>query len=92
MFTYNEKGAADQMRTTLKQIVKYTITIYRQDISNEIHNRSVVTIDKPQHTQEAQDKQTLRVARLKINYQRLLTARTNRATSLEVDIEAGGGR
>ena len=34
VFTYNEKGAADQMRTTLKQIFKYTGTIYKQDISN----------------------------------------------------------
>ena len=49
-----------------------------------------MTIDKPQHTQEAQDKQTLRLERLKLNYQRLLTARTNRVTSLKVEIEAGG--
>ena len=27
VFTYNEKGTADQMRMTLKQIVKYTGTI-----------------------------------------------------------------
>ena len=51
-----------------------------------------MTIDKPQHTQHAQDKKTLRVARLKINYQRLLTARTNRVKSLEVEIEAVGGQ
>ena len=53
MCTYNKKGAADQMWTTLKQIVKYTGTIYWQDIRNELHNKAVVTIDKPQHTQEA---------------------------------------
>ena len=92
MCTYNKKGAADQMWTTLKQIVKYSSTIYRQDISNEIHNRAVVTIDNPQHTQEAQDKQTLRVARLKLNYQGLITAITNIVTALEVHIESGGGR
>ena len=56
MFAYNEKGTADQMRTTLKQVVKYTGTIYGKYISNELHNRAVVTIDKLQHTQEAQDK------------------------------------
>ena len=44
MFTYNEKGAADQMRNTLKQIVKHTGTIYGQDISNELHNMRVVVI------------------------------------------------
>ena len=84
MFTYNEKDNSDQMRTPLKKIVKYTGTIYKQDISNELHNRAVGTIDKPQHTQGGQDKKTLRVARLKINYQHLLTARTNRTTALEV--------
>ena len=51
VFTYNEKGASDQMWTTLKQIFNYTSTIYGKDISNELHNRAVVTIDKPQHTQ-----------------------------------------
>ena len=50
MFTYNEKGAADQMRNTLKQIVKHTGTIYGQDISNELHNRRLVVITKPLHT------------------------------------------
>ena len=35
MFTYNDKVAADQMRNTLKQIVKHTGTIYGQDISND---------------------------------------------------------
>ena len=47
MFTYNEKGAADQMKNTLKQIVKHTSTIYGQDISNELHNRRVVVISNP---------------------------------------------
>ena len=51
VFTYNEKGAADQMRKKIKQIVEYTGTIYGQDISNELHIRAIVTIDKPQHTQ-----------------------------------------
>ena len=32
------------------KIVKHTGTIYGQDISNELHNRKVVSIDKPQHT------------------------------------------
>ena len=50
MFTYNEKVAADQMRNILKQIVNHTGTMYGQYISNELHNRRVVVIAKPQHT------------------------------------------
>ena len=47
VFTYNEKGATEQMRKTLKHIVKYTGNIYGQDIRNELHNRVVLTIDNP---------------------------------------------
>ena len=39
------------MRTNLNQIVKQTGTIYGQDIRNDLHNRKVVIIDKPQHIQ-----------------------------------------
>ena len=47
VFTYNEKGATEQMRKTLKHIVKYTGNIYEQDIRNELHNRAVLTIENP---------------------------------------------
>ena len=43
------------MRTNLKKIVKHTGTIYGQDISNELHNKKVVSIDKPQHAQAVLD-------------------------------------
>ena len=35
--------------------MKYTGTIYGQDISNELHNSKVVSIDKPQHTKVVLD-------------------------------------
>ena len=62
MFTYNEKGAADQMSNTLKQIVKHTGTIYGQDISNELHSRRVVVISKPQHTADVLRKHEAKVS------------------------------
>ena len=62
MFTYNEKGAADQIRNTLKQIVKHTGTIYGQDISNELHNRRVVVIAKSQHTADVLRKHEAKVS------------------------------
>ena len=37
------------MRKNLKKIVKHNGKIYRHEISNELHNRKVVSIDKPQH-------------------------------------------
>ena len=38
IFTYNDKGAPDQLAITLRQIFKHIGTIYGQKISNEIQN------------------------------------------------------
>ena len=35
--------------------MKHTGTVYGKDIINEIHNRKVVCIEKPQHTQAVLD-------------------------------------
>ena len=75
MFTYNEKRTADQMRNTLKQIVKHTGTIYGQHISNELHNRRVVVIAKPQHTADVLRKHEAKVSLRDKNVQRIQDAR-----------------
>ena len=60
IFTYNEKGAADQLAITLRQIVKHIGTIYGQEISNEIHNQTAVIIVKPVYDQDFLDKQVIK--------------------------------
>ena len=75
MFTYNKKGAADQRRNILKQIVKHTGTIYGQDISNELHNRRVVFITKPHHTADVLRKHKEKVSLRDNNFQRIQDAR-----------------
>ena len=75
MFTYNEKGAAEQMRNTLKQIVKHTGTIYGKDISNELHKRRVVVITNPQHTADVLRKHEAKVSLRDNNFQRIQDAR-----------------
>ena len=75
MFTYNEKGAADQIRNTLNQIVKHAGTIYGQDINNELHNRRVVVIAKPQHTAHVLRKHEAKVSLRDNNFQRIHDAR-----------------
>ena len=75
MFTYNEKGSAEQMRNTLKQIVKHTGTIYGKYISNELHNRRVVVISKPQHTSDVLRKHEAKVSLRDNNFQRIQDAR-----------------
>ena len=69
MFTYNEKGAAYQTRNTLKQIVKHKGTIYGQDISNELHNRRVLVIVKPHHTEDVLRKHAAKVSLRDNNFQ-----------------------
>ena len=74
MFTYNNKGAADQMRNTLKHIVKHIDTIYGQDISNELHNRRVVVVAKPQHTADVLRKHEAKVSLRDKKFQRIQDA------------------
>ena len=62
------------MRNTLKNIVKHTGTIYGQDISNELHNRRVVVIAKPQHTADVLRKHEAKVSLIEKNFQRIQDA------------------
>ena len=50
LFTYIEKVSAKKIQTSLKHIVKHTATIYGQDVGNELQNRKLFRIYKPQHT------------------------------------------
>ena len=75
MFTYNEKGAPEQMRNTLKHIVKHTGNIYGQDIINELHNRRVVVIAKPQYTADVLRKHAAKVSLRDNNFHRIQDAR-----------------
>ena len=50
VFDYGHKAAADQMRTLCEKIVQYVGTNYRQDISNELQNKTTVTLAEPVHT------------------------------------------
>ena len=74
-FTYNEKGAADTMQNTIKMLVKHIGTLYGQYITNEICNRTVVTIEKPKQYRAVllsyAAKETLRTG----NYNRILLPR-----------------
>jgi hypothetical protein len=50
VFDYGQKAAADQMRTSWEKITEYVGTTYGQDISNELQNKTTVTIAEPTHT------------------------------------------
>jgi hypothetical protein len=46
------RAAADQMQTSWEKLVQFMGTNYRQDISNELQNKTRVTLTKPGHTPE----------------------------------------
>ena len=71
IFTYNEKGAADQLAITLCQIVEHTETIYEQEISNKIHNQTAFIIVKPVYDQDLLDKQVIKEGHSEANFKRI---------------------
>jgi hypothetical protein len=50
VFDYGNKSAADQMRTSWEKRVQYVGTNYGQDISNELHNPTPITLVEPVYT------------------------------------------
>ena len=84
IFTYNEKGAVDQLSITLRQIVKHIGTIYGQEISNEIHNQRAVIIVRPVYDQDLIDKQEIKEVQREENFKRIQEARRCREAILQV--------
>ena len=60
IFTYNKKGAADQLAIIFRQFVKHIGTVYGQENSNEINNRTAVIIVEPVYDQDLLDKQVIK--------------------------------
>ena len=75
IFTYNKKGAADQLAIALHQIVTHIETNYGQEISHKIHNRIAVITVKPVYDQELLDKQVIKEGQREANFKRIQNAR-----------------
>ena len=52
VFDYGQKNVADQMRTTWEKLVQHVGTSYGQDISNELQNKTTVTIVQQVHSSD----------------------------------------
>ena len=84
IFAYNEEGAADQLDITLHQIFKHIGTIYGQEISNKIHNRTAVIIIKPVYYQDLLDKKVIKELQREANSKRIQDARKRKEEILQV--------
>jgi hypothetical protein len=86
VFDYGQKGAADQMRTTWEKIVHHVGTIYGHDISNELQNKKLVIISKPEHTPEVLAKHLERETRHANQILRLKDAREDKRSALSKEV------
>ena len=74
VFTYGEKGSADQIKTTQEKIVQYVGIQYGNDISTKELNQIEFIIPKPEHSQETLDEHDNHVKKIEIRYNRTKNA------------------
>ena len=70
LFTYGEKGSADQIKTTQDKIVQYVGIQYGNYIRTELLIQTEFIIPKPEHSQETLDEHDNRVKKIEIRYNR----------------------
>jgi hypothetical protein len=60
LFDYDQKSAADQMRTSWEKLVQYVGTNYVQDINNEFQIKVWVVLTEPVHTNDVLARHSVR--------------------------------
>jgi hypothetical protein len=55
-FEYGQRGSADQMRTTFKEIIKYVGNTYDIHMTTELRTRTTVVIPEPKESKETLDR------------------------------------
>jgi hypothetical protein len=88
VFDYGHKAAADQMRTSWEKIVQYVGTTYGQDISNELQNKTTVTLAEPIHTPTVLARHTIREQMIRTGQENLQRARQAQQFILEAAVAA----
>ena len=79
-----QEGSDRPTSHKLRQIVKHITKIYRQEISNEIHNRIAVIIVKPVYDQDLLDKQVIKEGQREANFKKIQDARIHKEVILQV--------
>ena len=83
VFTYGEKGSADQIKTTKEKIFQYVGIQYKNDINTEVLNQTEFIIPKPEHSQETLDEHDDHVKKIDIRYNRTKNAMEAKGVVLE---------
>ena len=58
-FKYGQKGASDQIQMTWENIINHVGNIYGNVISNELQNKTKVSITKHEYTEDVQSKHNI---------------------------------
>jgi hypothetical protein len=56
VFEYGQRGSADQMQTTFKELIKYVGNTYGIHMTTELRTRTTVVIPEPQESKETLDR------------------------------------
>jgi hypothetical protein len=89
VFDYGQKAAADQMRTSWEKLTEYVGTTYGQDISNELQNKTTVTITEPVHAPAILSRHGSRETVIRAGQGRIQSARRASQALIEAEIDLG---
>jgi hypothetical protein len=89
VFDYGQKSAADQMRTSWEKLVQYVGTNYGQAISNELQNKTPVTLVELVHTDDVVMRHRVREQMIRAGKLNIQQARKAQQTILQASAAAG---
>jgi hypothetical protein len=89
LFDYDQKSAADQMRTSWGKLVQYVGTNYGQDINKELHNKVWVVLTEPVHTDDVFARHIVSEVMIQNGQLNIQQARQAQETILKAAVQAG---
>ena len=91
VFNFGTTSAADQMQITQEKIAQYNGAKYREDIANELQNKTKTVFSAPAYPSATMTQHALQIAPVRSQQVRMLTARLSSRTSLEAEIALAPG-
>jgi hypothetical protein len=89
VFEYDQKSAADQMRTSWEKLVQHVGTNYGQDINNELQNKVWVILTEPVHINDVLTRHSVREVMIRNGQLNIQQARQPQETILKAAVQAG---
>ncbi len=91
VFNFGTTSTADQMQIRQEKIVQYNGAKYREDIANELQNKTKIVFSAPVYPSATMTQHALQITPVRSQQVRMLTARLSSRTSLEAEIALAPG-